>query len=802
MNKRKISYSLVIALLCCLPAAYAEKRNQTGLSLLCNDCLTGWEYGEHPPKGWTIDDGVLTGEQAATPLVSGWSWQDAEFRFRWQAKNGGRWTFRMLKLETGEELARLTLAEDDFQVATHNQIQRRIEIGPTADNGWHQTTLRLRGGRLEAADQTATAPGDSQSLLTLTIPRDRFVLEVGLASGGGSLTGLTASEPAGEPIFNGRDLAGWWTPGNLTSWKVEDEQIVCLNRNGNYLRTEREYGNFALSLEYKMARGGNSGIGLRTAHAGWPSGDGMELQLYDQRAGTPLNRHSTMAIYGNLEPLAHADRTEEWNQVTVRAEGYLISAWVNGVLVQHADTNRLPELRRRHLQGWIGLQDHGARIEFRNLRVLELPRGVGRQKWQTPPRELASQLVLERLMNSERLAVADGLDSAVATRSVETSGEHVLADLTGPAAIVEVSRSNSSGQLQFYFDGETTPRIECPAADLHQHVAQVGQDVQPLLTFIPFRKSLKVVLRASEPTEYRFDYVRFPADVRVEEYEASGQGVARGLLPALSYRYDQLSSGTHREADPLPRAGLQNQTINEKDRSTLVELTGAGIVEWTKLAAAPTLLEDDELWLEVTVDREPHPALAAPARYFFPGLQGSNYANYVVLNCGGWTNLMAMPYRSGLTIAVANHGRRPVSPVGVTVSYQPLDDPNDPRLAHRLRGVFRSDRQPRQRDWINQQGQGRWVGLITQYGEFGAGIDGLIVDGQARDGWHTPNWQSVLGIAPRSVEERHSLSGRYGGFQWRFLLDAAVDFERSLELRATPGQPLGDRLALFYMRAE
>ncbi|HEX5447106.1 MAG TPA: DUF2961 domain-containing protein, partial [Pirellulales bacterium] len=229
---------------------------------------------------------------------------------------------------------------------------------------------------------------------------------------------------------------------------------------------------------------------------------------------------------------------------------------------------------------------------------------------------------------------------------------------------------------------------------------------------------------------------------------------------------------------------------------------GAGIVEWTKLAASPSLLEDDELWLEVTVDGEQQPALAAPARFFFPGLQGGNFANYVVLNRGGWTNLLAMPYRSGLTIAVANHGRRPVSPVGVTVSYQPLDDPNDPRLAHRLRGVFRSDGDPPQRDWISQQGRGRWVGLITQCGKPAAGIDALIVDGQARDGWHSPDLRSFLGIEPQSTEERHSLCGRYGGFQWRFLLNAPVDFERSLELRATPGQPLGDRFGLFYLRVE
>lgn len=783
-----------------LTAAVArpDDQTQTSLSLLSGDRLAGWNYGKQSPSAWNLSGGVLSGDDRLIPLVSGWSWQDAEFRFRWQVRRGGTWRLRLLKLATGDEMAQLLLAEGDSQMARADGDERLLEITePPVADGWHQATLRRRGDELELAIDTKTKTGASQSRAHLNISNDRFVLELGLAEGSGKLADVQAIEPAGTPIFNGRDLTGWWTPGNLASWKVEAGKIVCVNQNGNYLRTEREYGNFLLSLDYKMARGGNSGIGIRTVRGGWPSGDGMELQLLDEPANSPITRHSTMAIYGNLEPLARADRREQWNEVTVRAEGYLISAWVNGVLVQHADTSRLPELRRRNLRGWIGLQDHGARIEFRNLRVLELPDGVGRAAWQTPPRESASQLVLERLMNSERLAITDGLGSGVATKAVETSGEQVLADLTGPAALVEVSRTNSSGRLKFYFEGETTPRIDCPAGELHQHVPQVGQDVQPLLTFVPFRKKLKVVLQASEPAEYRFDYVTFPSEVSLEEFKSDGS-VARGLLPALSYRNEQLGWGTHREADPLPRAGLQNQTINEADRTTLVELTGAGIVEWTKLVAAPSLLEDDDLWLEVTVDGEPQPALAAPARYFFPGLQGGNYPNYVVVDRGGWTNLLAMPYRSGLTIAVANRGRRPVNPVGVTVSYQPLDDRQDPRLAYRLRGVFSSERDPEGRGWIRQQGRGRWVGLVTQYGKAAAGIDALIVDGESRAGWRSTDLRSFLGIEPRSVNERHSLCGRYGGFQWRFFLPAPVDFERSLELRATPGQPLADRFALFY----
>jgi hypothetical protein len=332
-------------------------------------------------------------------------------------------------------------------------------------------------------------------------------------------------------------------------------------------------------------------------------------------------------------------------------------------------------------------------------------------------------------------------------------------------------------------------------------VPLVGQDTQPLLTFIPYSKSLKVILKNGQAGDYRLDYVRFADDVPLEEFVEGKRCVARGLLPALSYRNEQLGWGTHREADPLPRAGSEGQKIDEQSQATLVDLPGPGVVQWTKLIAAPTLLADDDLWLEVTVDDELRPAIAAPARYFFPGLADGNYPNYVALNREGWTNMLAMPYRSRLTIAVANHGRRPVDPVGLRVSYQPLSDANDPRLARRLRATFQTGADPADRAWAKQEGDGRFVGLVTQYDKTAAGIDSLVIDTQPQAGWHSSDWRTVLGIDPQAADERHSLTGRQGGLQWRFFLLAPPEFHESIELRATEGPRLGNRLALFYMKS-
>lgn len=794
-------------------AASAENKDPS-LRLFDADSLAGWQYGDDDVHGWTMANHTLTANRPAAPLVSGWSWGDVEMTFRWKTGDDGKWRLRLLPLDgraekaaepqSGDGSITISLSEGEAQNAIADGATAMTVVAPRSADGWHDTVLRRRGNQVTLSVKTHTDQGEADSSLTLATQERRLALEIGLASGSGAIEDLRASEPSGKPLFNGRDLSGWWTPGNLQSWQVQRDSVVCVSKNGNYLRTERDYADFTLSLEYKMAKGGNSGIGIRTARDGWPSGDGMELQLYDEPPGTPLTRHSTMAIYGNLEPLARADLSEKWNRVVVKAEGPLISAWVNGELVQHANTAALPELRRRHPRGWIGLQDHNDRIEFRDVRVSEIPEGAGLRQWRATRPQTASQLVLEPLMNSELLATDRGLRSETVTTQFDGRRGQTVVDLTGPGAVVEISRDNNAGQLLFFFDEETSPSITCPSAALHQHVPLVGPDAQPLLTFLPFRRRLVVKSIDGRPTAYRFDYVTFPASVPVDSFSQSADGVSRGLLPALSYRADQLSGGTHREADPLPRERCEPKTIAAGQRETLITLAGAGTVEWTKITGLPDHLIDDQLWLEMTVDGEAAPAIACPVRYFFPGLRGGNYHNFVVLDRGGWTNLLAMPYSSGLTVAVSNRGARPLGPIGATVSYHPRDEAaaSDQRSlpTHRLRGDFATETDPPDRAWITQSGKGRLVGLVTDYGKAVAGVASLSIDGDERAGWQSSDWRAIIGMAPRATDERHALSGRQGGLQWRFFLLAPVEFERSFVLKAGPGPALGKRLALFYMQ--
>ena len=282
---------------------------------------------------------------------------------------------------------------------------------------------------------------DGRVVSEVEIDRNRrFGLSLAVPQGEASLDDLRLEEPRGNPLFNGRDLAGWHVNNTKGQWTVDNGDIIPTFHTGlHYLRTDREYANFTWSFEYTITKGGNSGVAIRTAPDGWPSGDGMELQILD-RPG--LVKDSTMAIYGNLPPLTRADKSGEWNRVVIKADGRMISAWVNGQLVQQSNTGRLPGDQASASEG-LG-RPAGSRRQAalpRDLPARSAGR-LGTRRLERPAQESGAYVALDRLMNTERLSRDDGIDIGVVTTKTPKGGEHVLAELTGPAHWCAAGRSS------------------------------------------------------------------------------------------------------------------------------------------------------------------------------------------------------------------------------------------------------------------------------------------------------------------------------------------------------------------------
>jgi hypothetical protein len=195
---------------------------------------------------------------------------------------------------------------------------------------------------------------------------------------------VSADETKTIALFNGKDLAGWSFHQKGTSakaeevWKVRDGVLACTGRPAGYIKTDKEYENYVLTLEWRWPeKGGNNGVLVHTttpeALGVWPKS--IEVQLAHQNAGdfwvigTELmvedvekrregRRHKNLSD-GDEKPVG------EWNKMEITCRGDEVLVKVNRKLVNHA-TNLSQS------KGAIALQSEGTPIEFRKVKLMPL----------------------------------------------------------------------------------------------------------------------------------------------------------------------------------------------------------------------------------------------------------------------------------------------------------------------------------------------------------------------------------------------------------------------------------------------
>jgi hypothetical protein len=203
----------------------------------------------------------------------------------------------------------------------------------------------------------------------------------------GVLAGLILSGFAGaaewKPLFNGENLDGWKAvDGPMSSWKVEDGLLYCSGGGGGWLSTEDEYVNFEVELEFRVPPGGNSGLFLRAPHQGNPAFAGMEIQILDDKGRdyTKLKPYQYCGSLYDLEaPKSRVGKPAgEWQKMHVVCNGRNVKVTLNDTPILDADLDRYDDKLATHpglkrTSGHVGLQNHGTRLDFRNIRLRELP---------------------------------------------------------------------------------------------------------------------------------------------------------------------------------------------------------------------------------------------------------------------------------------------------------------------------------------------------------------------------------------------------------------------------------------------
>jgi hypothetical protein len=197
-------------------------------------------------------------------------------------------------------------------------------------------------------------------------------------------------------LFDGKTTAGWRgykSSAMPASWRVENGSLLSRREKGKSsgdIVTIEQYGDFELTLEWKMTRGNNSGVIYRateeTANV-WESG--AEYQILDNTGHLDgLNTlASAGACYAVFAPAKDATRPlGQWNQTRIAAGGKHVEHWLNGEKLleyevdsdrwqAHVKTSKFFETAYgrgnwgRAPKGHIALQDYGGAIEFRSIKI-------------------------------------------------------------------------------------------------------------------------------------------------------------------------------------------------------------------------------------------------------------------------------------------------------------------------------------------------------------------------------------------------------------------------------------------------
>jgi hypothetical protein len=202
-----------------------------------------------------------------------------------------------------------------------------------------------------------------------------------------------AKEGGAIELFDGKSLDGWITESGepvTEGWAVQGGELVRTERGGA-IYYNREFEDFILDFEWKIAPGVNSGLKYRVRfydvgvreNPGWL---GCEYQIYDD-AKEPGPLSSMGALY-DLYPPSEKKKVNppgEYNTSRVVVYGTRIEHWLNGEKIVAADTasddwkERVAESKfapakdfAQNRRGYIQLQDHGGQIWFRKITLRPL----------------------------------------------------------------------------------------------------------------------------------------------------------------------------------------------------------------------------------------------------------------------------------------------------------------------------------------------------------------------------------------------------------------------------------------------
>jgi 3-keto-disaccharide hydrolase len=227
------------------------------------------------------------------------------------------------------------------------------------------------------------------------------------AAGAGAPNRLTDAErqQGWSLLFDGKTTAGWeevtGKPFPTNCWTVENGSLKALVRTDGFqdIRTEKSFRFFDLQFDWKLLKGGNSGVKYRIQRVDeWTNAAGrqarargLEYQLADDEGNADAAsdpRRISGALYSLIAPAPRIPpRIGGFNHSRLVVKGNHVEHWLNGTKVVDFDIGSaaVQRLLRHDLPrgsapgtplveaGPISLQNHSSEVWFRNIKIRVLP---------------------------------------------------------------------------------------------------------------------------------------------------------------------------------------------------------------------------------------------------------------------------------------------------------------------------------------------------------------------------------------------------------------------------------------------
>jgi len=415
----------------------------------------------------------------------------------------------------------------------------------------------------------------------------------------------------------------------------------------------------------------------------------------------------------------------------------------------------------------------------------------------------------------------------------------VLADLKGPGCITRLHTPTPTNDLlEFYLDGETTPRITMPFRQYFtgEHtpfvaplVAMAGGGCYTYVP-IPYAKSCKVLLRAPKIRFYDLNYVQYPAGTKVESYRegsVSKASIARAAAALAGSPAENRAQFNQPPGSKLLTLKF-DAIVSPGKATTIFETKKGGRIASFRIGPASAFAgRERDLLLRVTWDGEKAPSILLPLGDFFGYAWGKPVVRSSMLGTDDGTNYcnFPMPFARSAKFEIVSlrKGGGGIPIHGEIVwGNRPLQ-PTEGRFYAAWRRENPTTK-GKPFTWLDTQGRGHLVGvsLQAQGAESGLpiffeGDDRTVIDGaQAihgtgsedffNGGWYAipGRWERTFSLPFSGCLLYHDYLGRTGGY--RFMLNDAYSFEKSIQQTIEHGpennQVVTDYVGVAYYYAD